>query len=102
MPIFTACKSPSSDNFCMYTTNIILLISIYQAQSAGVAEYTDSIIAESKTLSNECPRYDTKQSDGEFQVMLELWGMRSTPLLSSLPGPLFLGVVETGRALYMG
>ncbi len=30
---------------------------------------------------NECPDYDTKQSDGEALVMLELWGMRSTPLL---------------------
>ena len=25
--------------------------------------------------------------------MLELWGMRSTPLLPSLPGPLWPGVV---------
>ena len=24
-------------------------------------------------LPNECPRYDTKQSDGEVPVMLELW-----------------------------
>ena len=33
--------------------------------------------------SNECPGYDTKQSDGEVPVMLELWGMRSTPSLTS-------------------
>ena len=26
-----------------------------------------------KTLYNECPRYDTKLSDGEVPVMLELW-----------------------------
>ena len=32
--------------------------------------------------SNECPVYDTKQSDREVPVMLELWGMRNT---SSLP-----------------
>ena len=32
-------------------------------------------------LPNECPGYDTKQSDGEIPVMLELWGMRSTPSL---------------------
>ena len=37
---------------------------------------------------NECPGYDTKQFDGEVPVMLELWGMQSTPLLPSLPGPL--------------
>ena len=33
-------------------------------------------------LPNECPGNDTKQSDGEVPVMLELWGMQST---SSLP-----------------
>ena len=37
---------------------------------------------------NECPGFDTKQSDGEVPVMLELWGMRSTPSLPLLPGPL--------------
>ena len=35
-----------------------------------------------------CPGYDIKQSDGEVQVMEELCGMRSTPSLPSLPGPL--------------
>ena len=34
-----------------------------------------------------------KQSDGEVPAMLELWGMRSTCLLPSLPGPLWPGVV---------
>ena len=29
-------------------------------------------------VSNECPRYDTKQSDGEIPMMMELWGMWST------------------------
>ena len=28
---------------------------------------------------NECPGYDTKQSNAEVPVILELWGMRSTP-----------------------
>ena len=37
---------------------------------------------------NECPEYDTKQSNGEVPVMLELWGMWSISSLSSLPGPL--------------
>ena len=37
---------------------------------------------------NECPGYDTKQSDGEVPAVPELWGMRSTPSLPSLPGPL--------------
>ena len=44
---------------------------------------------------NECPGYDTKQSDGEVPAMLELWGMRSTPSLSSLPRPLWPRVGST-------
>ena len=47
--------------------------------------------------SNECPTYDTKQSDGEVPAMLELWGIRSTPLLLSLPGPLWPGVVAPDK-----
>ena len=52
------------------------------AQSDGDVEYTDC------TSANKCPAYDTKQSDGKVPVMLELWGMRSTPSLPLLPGPL--------------
>ena len=43
--------------------------------------------------SKECPIMTLKQSDGEVSVMLELWGMQSTPSLPSLPGPLWPGVV---------
>ena len=42
---------------------------------------------------NEFPRYDTKLSDGEASVMLELWGMQSTSSLLSLPGPLWSRMV---------
>ena len=56
-------------------------------QLAGTVEY------------NECPGYDTKQSDGEAPLMLELWGMQSTPLLLSLPSPL---LVAPDRVLPMG
>ena len=34
--------------------------------------------------------------------MLELWGMRSTPSLPSLPGPLWPGVIASDRVLSMG
>ena len=55
-----------------------------------------------KTLPfNECPGYDTKQSDGETPV-LELWRMMSTPSLPLLPDPLWPGVVKPDRVLYMG
>ena len=37
---------------------------------------------------NKCPVYDTKQSDGEAPVMLELWEIRSTSSLLLLPCPL--------------
>ena len=59
------------------------------AQSVGAVEYTDCFSV-------------TKQSDGEVPVMLELWGMRSAPLLPSLPDPLCPGVGAPDRALSMG
>ena len=46
----------------------------------------------------KCLGYDTKQSDGEARVMLELWGMQSTPLLPSL----WSGVVAPDRVIFMG
>ena len=60
--------------------------SLYMVQSAGAAEYTDCISAERKDSLSECPGYDTKQSDRETLVILELWEMWSTPLLPLFPG----------------
>ena len=40
------------------------------AQSDGAVEYTHCICVERLDSSNECPRYDTKQSDDEAPVML--------------------------------
>ena len=45
--------------------------------------------------------YDTKQSDHEVPVMLELWGMQSTPSLLSLPGSLCPGMVAPNWILSM-
>ena len=83
---------------------IHFLSRIVIAQSAGAVEYTDCFSAGvGKILPrNDCPRYDTKQSDGEAPVMLELWGMKSTPSLLSLSGQLWSGVVAPGRVLFMG
>ena len=61
------------------------------AQSAGgggAVEYADCFSGEDQHFSNQCPAHDTKQSDGEVPVIRELWGMQSTPLLPSLPGPI--------------
>ena len=57
-----------------WTWNFLYLF----AQSAGSVEYIDCISAEG------CPEYDTKQSDVEAPVMLELWRMCSTLLLPSI------------------
>ena len=47
-----------------------------------------------KSTPNECPVYDSKQSDGEVPVMLGLWGM-----LSLLPSPLCPRMVVSDRVL---
>ena len=69
------------------------------ALSAGAVEYTASL-QRGKTPPNECPGYNTKQSD-EASVILELWGIRSTPSLPLLPGSLWPGVVASDRVLSM-
>ena len=51
---------------------------------------------------NECPDDETKQSDDEFPVMLELWGMWSSPSLLSPPGSLESVVVGPDRVLSKG
>ena len=38
-------------------------------QSAGAVEYTDWVSAEGYDLANECPGYDTKQSDGKVPAL---------------------------------
>ena len=79
------------------------MIYSFIAQSAGAVEYTDCTFAEGQDPApNECPGYDTRQSDGEVPVILELWGRRSTPLLPSLPSPLWPSGVAPDRALSMG
>ena len=56
-----------------------------------------------KTLPhNECPGYDTKQSNGEVLVMRENWGIQSTTSLPSLPGRFGLGVAAPDWVQSMG
>ena len=74
---------------------------VWLAQSAGAVEYTDCTSAEGYP-HNKCPGYDTKQSDGEVLVMLELWGICSTLSLPILPGPFWPGMVAPDRARSMG
>ena len=64
-------------------------------------KYTDCISAEEQDSPNVCPRYDSKQSDSEGSIMLELWGMRSTSSLPSLLGPLWPRVAASDWVLFM-
>ena len=48
------------------------------------------------------PWYDAKQSDCVVPVMLEPWGMLSTPSLELLPGALCLGVEAPDTVPSMG
>ena len=72
------------------------------AQSAEAAKYTNCTSEEEEYLPKECPGYEAKQSDGQASVILDLWGMRSTPLLPSSPGPVWLGMEASDRVLSMG
>ena len=74
---------------CLLFSNIFS----HTSNCPGAEEYTDYISAERKDSPNECRGYDTKQADGEASVILELWGMRCTPSLPLLPGPLLFRVV---------
>ena len=50
---------------------------------------------------SECPAYDTNPSDGEVSD-LDVWGMKSSPSLPLLLGPLWSGVVASDWVLPMG
>ena len=51
---------------------------------------------------NKCPGYDIKQSDGKVPVMLELWGMLSTPSSPSLPRQLWSEMIAPDKVLPIG
>ena len=71
-------------------------------QLNGAAEYSDCFSAEGLPPVHDSPDYDTKQSDGESPVMLELWEMRSTLSLPSLTVPLNPRLVAIDRVLSLG
>ena len=49
------------------------ILILYIAKSAGAVEYIDCFSEEGQDPTpDECPGYDTKQSDGKVLVMLEL------------------------------
>ena len=54
------------------------------------------------TLPTSVQGITLEKPDGEGLAMLELWGMRNTPLLPSVSGPILPGVIELDRVLSMG
>ena len=82
----------------LYNNYVLLPL---MAQPVRAAEYTDCISTEGRDLSSECPVYDTKLSDGEVLVILELWGMQSTPSMPSLLCALYFKVIAPDRVLSM-
>ena len=54
---------------------IFLILFSHQTQSAVAVDYTGCIYAKEYNFPNKCPGNDTKQSDGEDSVMLELCEM---------------------------
>ena len=64
-------------------------------------EYIDYISAEQLDTPSTTSVLDMtlKQYNGEVPVMLELWGMQSTPSLSLLLSPLWLEVVAHDRCI---
>ena len=70
--------------------------------SVSLGTPTASSLQRGMTTPNECPVYDIKQSDGVAPVMQELWGIRSTSSLPSLPDPLLPRVGALDKILSMG
>ena len=79
MTIEESCQSDFKNRLLSHTVGFHS--KTYFAQSARAVEYTDCTSAEGydPTQPKKFPGYDTKQSDVEVPVMLELWGMQSTP-----------------------
>ena len=69
---------------------------------AGAVEYTDCFSAEGQYPPMSVLDMTLKQSDGEVPALLELWGMRSTSSLPSLPGPLWPGVIAPDKGPIYG
>ena len=72
------------------------------AQSFRAVEYTERFTADGlrPPRPNECPRNETKQSDGEVPVILYLWGMHSTSSMPSLSSSL-CGLYLIGSYLWV-
>ena len=101
---FTFCFNRFSKSIIILAMIIIRLATVVEGYSVGWGWRIHRLhLCRGVTPTpNECRVYNTKRSDGEAPVMREHWGMRSTPSLPLLLGPLWLGMVTPYRALSMG
>ena len=79
-----------------HRTNIL---SLFGLVDSGCRIHQLHICTGVRLLQDECPGYDTKQSDVDAPVMLEFWRMWSTPSYPSLPGPIWPGSLAPDRVL---
>ena len=89
---------------CIFILTLITFRSIYPllfflVQFAGAAEYTSCISAG----RGETPPTSLRDMilNNLMVRLLELWGMQGTPLVPSLPGLLWPGVVAADRVLFV-
>ena len=69
--------------------NDFSLLYIFWPSRLGLPNTPTAFVQRGKNPPQKrCPGYDTKQSDDEVPVMQEIWGIRYTPSLPSLPRPL--------------
>ena len=68
----------------------------------GLLNTPTASLQRGKIPPNEFPVYDTKQSDCEVPVMLEIWGMWSTLSFPLLLGLLWSDVVAPEKGLIFG
>ena len=96
-------RGPASDKWHGYmerymaSSYLYLLMIITYEHFGGCRIHQLHLCRRARPSPNECPRYDTKQSDGEVPVMLGLRGIWSTPSLPLLQGPLWPGMLEPDR-----
>ena len=82
--------------------NLVVRLQFLVVQSAGgdgLQNTSTASLQRGKIPLNKWSGYDTKRSYSKVLVMLELWGMQSTPLLPLIPGPLWPRVVAPDRVL---
>ena len=97
-----------NNHFQQFNTSHLVVISNFKSQSIRwpsmleLQNIPTGYLYRGKTFPSKCLGYDTKQSDGEGSVMLELWGLRSTPSLTWFPGLLWSVVERSEKILSMG